>query len=173
MISVVLLRGINVGGHRPIVMTDLRVWLSNAGFTRVETYIHSGNALIEHAPTLDVTSVVHDVIHEASGFKVPVVSRSASEFILIATSNPFSTTEPSRLHVSFLAQTPDAETVLTSSRHNWQREEFRVVGREVFLHLPDGVGKSPMASKLALIKDATTRNWRTVLALESMLTAYS
>ena len=171
MISVVLLRGINVGGHRPIVMADFRAWLGNAGFTMVETYIHSGNALIEHATTLDVSSVVHVVIQQASGFNVPVVSRTASEFIHIATSNPYRSTEISQLHVSFLAQTPDAATMLTSSRHDWQREEFRVVGRDVFLHLPEGFGRSLIASKLALITNATTRNWKTVLALEAMLTA--
>ena len=103
MISVVLLRGINVGGHRPIVMTELRTWLGNAGFTRVETYIHSGNALIEHPPTLDVSSVVHDVVQQASGFNIPVVSRTSYEFIRMATSNPYGSTEISQLHVSFLA----------------------------------------------------------------------
>ena len=43
------------------------------------------------------------------------------------------------------------------------------MGRDVFLRLPEGFGRSLIASKLTLIKNATTRNWKTVLALEAML----
>ncbi len=40
-----LLRGINVGGKNLIKMADLRAALEAMGFTDVETYIQSGNAL--------------------------------------------------------------------------------------------------------------------------------
>jgi uncharacterized protein (DUF1697 family) len=40
-----LLRGINVGGHNIIKMTDLKVCFGDSGCTDVATYIQSGNVL--------------------------------------------------------------------------------------------------------------------------------
>lgn len=44
---VALLRGINVGGRRPVLMADLRQAVAEAGFGEVRTYIQSGNILFE------------------------------------------------------------------------------------------------------------------------------
>ena len=41
------LRGINVGGHRKILMKDLKLMLENLGLKKVETYIQSGNFVFE------------------------------------------------------------------------------------------------------------------------------
>ena len=42
-VFVVLLRGINVGGHRKVPMAELRELLANSGYANVQTYIQSGN----------------------------------------------------------------------------------------------------------------------------------
>ena len=47
-------------------------------------------------------------------------------------------------------------------------ERVAIVGRELFLYLPDGIGRSKLAVDLARPKrriDGTTRNWRTVMKL--------
>lgn len=44
---VILLRGINVGGKNKVPMADLRKCLDELGFSRVSTYIASGNVLLE------------------------------------------------------------------------------------------------------------------------------
>jgi uncharacterized protein (DUF1697 family) len=67
--------------------------------------------------------------------------------------------------VSFLADVPDAVATKTANASDWAPEEFTMVGREVYLHLPEGMGRSVMVPRLKLIKNATTRNWNTVLAL--------
>ena len=165
MISIALLRGINVGGNHKIPMADLRSWLRAAGVEVISTYIQSGNVVIEHAPKFEVASRVHDAIEEHSGFDVPVIVRTASELSAIVAANPFPGVEPTRLHVSFLADAPDAAAKEAAAAQEWTPEEFTVVGREVFLHLPEGMGRSVMVPRLKLIKSATTRNWNTVLAL--------
>ena len=43
------------------------------------------------------------------------------------------------------------------------------MGRDVFLHVPDGMGRSAMVPRLALVKGATVRNWNTVQRLVAML----
>lgn len=47
--SVILIRGINVGGKNPMSMTGLRDALADLGCTNVETYIASGNAIVDDA----------------------------------------------------------------------------------------------------------------------------
>ncbi len=42
-----LLRGINVSGHNMIKMTELKRMFEEMGFTRVQTYINSGNVIFE------------------------------------------------------------------------------------------------------------------------------
>jgi uncharacterized protein (DUF1697 family) len=41
-----LLRGINVSGHRMIKMEALKTALEAIGFTKVQTYIQSGNVFV-------------------------------------------------------------------------------------------------------------------------------
>ena len=44
---VAFIRGINVGGHNKLPMTDLRQVLKSNGFKNASTYIQSGNVLFE------------------------------------------------------------------------------------------------------------------------------
>jgi len=169
MRSVALLRGVNVGGNRTIAMADLRAWLLASGFDEVRTYIQSGNVVLEHAPTLDVAARVREVILAQRGLDVPVIVRDRAEWSAVVAANPYRGVEPTRLHVSFLAVAPDA-AARAAAREDWGAEEYTVVGREVYLHLPEGMGRSVMVPRLALIKEATTRNWNTVLALEDLAT---
>src|SRR5690349_19155006 len=48
--SVVLIRGINVGGKNPVKMADLRGLLEDLGCTNVETLLVTGNAVVDDAP---------------------------------------------------------------------------------------------------------------------------
>jgi len=48
--SVVLIRGINVGGKNPVKMSALRELLEELGCTNVETLLVSGNAVVDDAP---------------------------------------------------------------------------------------------------------------------------
>ena len=42
---IALLRGINVGGHKKILMADLRELFEKLNFKNVKTYIQSGNVV--------------------------------------------------------------------------------------------------------------------------------
>ena len=53
-------------------------------------------------------------------------------------------------------------------------ERFAVGRREVYLYLPNGIGRSKMAAALGrggAAADGTTRNWRTVTTLLEMARA--
>jgi uncharacterized protein (DUF1697 family) len=76
---IVLLRGINVGGHRKVPMVELRAGLTAAGFADVRTYIQSGNVVVVGGPDDDaaVGAMVESLLLDRFGLDdVPVVVRS-------------------------------------------------------------------------------------------------
>src|SRR5712691_11788436 len=88
---VALLRGINVGGRRPVPMDALRGVVESLGHGDVDTYIQSGNVVFD-SPSQDARALADEL--EAAllaefGFGVEVVVRSAAEMAAIANENPF------------------------------------------------------------------------------------
>lgn len=176
MRHVVLLRGINVGGHHRLPMADLREALAGAGCRDARTYIQSGNAVVDHDETDEAAlrAVLEAAIADAAGFAVPVVLRTADEWTAAIAANPYAGggAEPKALHVVFLADAPAAGVLDALDLDRFAPEELTAVGRELHLLLPGGLGRSKLAVALtdrALGTVTTTRNWNTVERLAAML----
>ena len=173
-----LIRGINVGGNNLIRMPELRASFERAGFTNVTTYIQSGNVVF-CAPPGSVKKLavgLEKAIEARFGFPVPVVVRSHEQLRNVVQANPFRSRGASEkmLHVIFLADEPDASAVSKLDPQRSPGDEFRVIGSEIFLYLPNGAGNSKLTnayfdSKLSTI--GTARNWTTVLKLLEMTAA--
>ncbi len=72
-----LLRGINVGGRNPVVMTELREAFEAEGFQAVSTYIQSGNVLFEDdAPRASLEGNLEKLLERRFGVPLVVVLRS-------------------------------------------------------------------------------------------------
>jgi uncharacterized protein (DUF1697 family) len=160
-----LLRGVNVGGRRKISMSDLKAWLEASGFRHVRHYIQSGNLVLEHVDGQDLAARIADVLRARAGFEVSVVTRTAAEFTRVVARNPFPRTPTTQLHVAFLADPPDGTEVRAVKEDAWAPEAFAVRGRDVYLRLPNGMGKAKMPPRLRFLSTATFRNWNTVVAL--------
>lgn len=174
---VALLRGINVGGHRKLPMADLRQHLAAAGSTGVRTYIQSGNAVFDHPvdDPAEVRSQIESAIAAGAGFAVDVVLRTGDELRATIAANPYpeATTEPTTLHVVFLSNAPpDGALAPLEGAH--APEELTLVGRDLYLHLPNGLGRATLPTaveRLRLPVTTTTRNWNTVTKLAAMVEA--
>ncbi|MDN3242786.1 DUF1697 domain-containing protein [Glycomyces tritici] len=166
----VLLRGVNVGGHRKVPMARLREALEAAGFDRVRTYIQSGNIVLDsHRDAGEVGEAVAAVILEAFGHTVPVMVRSAAEMDRIAASDPFAGRglDESKVTVAFLSAPAPALAVPAG-----RPEEAHVRGREVWVYYPEGLGASTLDRSgfwkpLGAVQ-STVRNLRTVRRLRDM-----
>jgi uncharacterized protein (DUF1697 family) len=81
-------------------------------------------------------------------------------------SNPFpdAESEPSRLHLFFLAAAPENPDLDLIEALRAETERFALTGDVAYLHAPDGIGRSKLAARMerALGIAATARNWRTV-----------
>lgn len=171
-----LLRGINVSGQKKIRMAELRKLYESLGFSRVESYLQSGNVVFagRQEDRSSIINVIAQEIQRAYGFSVSIILRDASDIQRIFTSNPFLATreeDPARLYVTFLAEDPPVAALDSLGSPEGVRDEFRVVDREVFLFCPGGYGRTRFSNDFFekhLKVVATTRNWRTVTALHDM-----
>lgn len=162
---VVLLRGVNVGGHNRVPMPDLRALCASVGATDVRTYVQSGNAVLTWAgPTAALERAVADALTQGLGLTVPVLARTAGELAAVVAGCPWPGLDPARLHVAFCAGEPD----LTGVDPDGYAPELLAVGdRALYLFHADGVQRSRLA-RLRVGTATTARNWRTVTALHEL-----
>jgi uncharacterized protein (DUF1697 family) len=171
---VALLRGINVGGRHALKMATLRALIEAAGGTTVETYIQSGNVVFGHAARAagPLQAKLAAAITKAAGFPVPVVLRTAAELAAVIATNPFAKAPGEHLYMMFCAARPGPTAFDKLDAKAFAPECWAIGAREVYLHLPNGLGNSKLAvslSRLAAMKEATARNWRTVQTLAGMI----
>jgi uncharacterized protein (DUF1697 family) len=168
---VALLRGINVGGRNTVPMAELRELLSSLGFDDVVTYIQSGNVVFRAGGSADHVAVeMERAIAGAFDAEPSVLIRTPKELQQLAERNPYLArgADISKLHVVFLDRAPakGAATKLDPDRS--PPDELTVQGREIFLHLPNGAGRTKLTLdylERVLGVRGTQRNWKTLLKL--------
>jgi uncharacterized protein (DUF1697 family) len=172
---VALLRAVNVGGNNKIAMPALRVTLESLGYSDVTTYIQSGNIVFDSTQRKSAALVpqIEAAISRDFGLAIDVVVRSARELTTAIESNPYvgRITNPLALHVVFLNEAPDRARVNTLDPTRFRPDEFTFGTRELYLHCPDGVGRSKLPSALLTKlapEPATMRNWNTVTKLAAL-----
>ena len=168
---IAMLRGINITGHKIIRMEALRTSFETLGFRRVQTYVQSGNVIFEARNDANLAGKIKKRILADFGFNVSVLVKTPREMAQVICDNPFpkqAGTDDSRLYVTFLSAPapPTAESALKGMAT--EPERFHVGRREIYLHCPNGYGKTKLSNtaiekKLGMV--ATTRNWRSVNAL--------
>ena len=172
---IALLRGINVGGRNRLRMADLRLIARDLGFGDPTTYLQSGNLVLYDVKfdTGEVSAALTDAIRRVVGLDIPIIARTASEWAAVIADNPFpgATSDGTKLHVVFLDQ-PATERIRCFDAEPYRPEEFAVTESEVYLLLPNGIGRSKLATALTRIDNAdqgTARNWNTVTALFELI----
>lgn len=175
VVMVALLRGVNVGGRGKLAMADLRATASALGHQQVRTYIQSGN-LVFASTEPDPQAVEEELsgaLGRIMGAAPAVVVRTYADLVAVVERNPFAARDVAHVHVAFATGTGDASLALTDLE-KYAPEEAVAVGRETFLYLPGGMGRSRLAADLGRRglggsgRDATVRNWRTVTKLVEM-----
>lgn len=172
-----LLRGINVSGKRSIRMADLRACYEGLGFSSVATYVQSGNVVFD-STTRGAAALARNLekqIKSSFGHDVTVIVRAAKDFSAIIEHNPFAKhakTDPTKVHVTFLTSRPNDASIGSIENVDARGDELVMGGTEVFLHCPNGYGRTKLNNAFferKLKMHATTRNWKTVEALNDMM----
>ena len=180
MERIILLRGINVGGHRKVPMAELRDALVAGGFDSARTYIQSGNVVVEGGPTDDGASeaLVARLIGDHFGVAdVGVIARSHDRLQRARTVSeqafPMADDEADdhgrRVHVVFLARPP--EPTRRASLHPDEFAPDRFIldihegAAELHVAYAEGAGRSRLTTERierSLGVRATGRNLNTI-----------
>ena len=169
-----ILRGINVGGKRKILMADLKKLYVDLGFSNVTTYIQSGNVIFEVNDVIDTIKIADKIeksISQTYGFDVLVIVITVSELQRSIKSNPFLVSqgdEIERLCLTFLKNEPSKEKLDSIIGLDFQPDKFKIIDKDVFIYYAGKSRDSKLTNtffELKLNVGATTRNWKTVSRL--------
>jgi len=173
---VALLRGVNLGGRSRVSMGALRQLVEDVGHDEVETYLQSGNVVFRAGGSTGAAALARELeerIERDLGVATAVLLRSAGDIAGVVRANPFTgrQDDPRKLHVTFLSGEPAADRAGGLATPVGQPDELALAGREVYLHCPNGYGRTKLNNaylERRLGVPATTRNWKTVTALHEM-----
>jgi uncharacterized protein (DUF1697 family) len=169
-----LFRGINVGGHNKLPMRALAQLCNELGLSNVRTYIQSGNVVFESKRIASQSLVerLASAVERSHGFAPNLIILRATELSKTIASNPFPAAEsdPKSLHLTFLSDVPTDADLGTLQRLARASERFSLDGKVFYLHAPEGIARSKLAAGIerALGVSGTSRNWRTVCAIQAM-----
>lgn len=165
---IAFLRGINVGGNTMVPMKDLAAICTHIGFGDVRTYLNSGNVIFTSSSTeKELQQALEQELSAMTGKGIGVVIRSSKDLEQMVDANPFPEAVPSQVGV-LIGTTPITEKVMA---------EFVIPGGEtivpgkweVYIHYPDGMGRSKLKVPLSL-RDGTMRNINTLTKLVDLAT---
>lgn len=115
------------------------------------------------------------LLRDRYGFEVGVLVRDHAYLQAVIDACPFPAAdlEPKQLHVIYLARTVTPADLSGLDPAAFHPEGFRPGDRAVYLHTPDGLGRSRLADPLTraipnAAGPATSRNWNTVVKLAEL-----
>jgi len=165
---VALLRAVNVGGTGKLPMAELRAMAEAAGFTRVRTYIASGNLLFDSAfDEGAVKAALEAALAAYAGKPVGVIVRTAQEMAAVLAANPFMNAPANRTVAIFLDAPPSAGFLAAVTGR--AAEEIAPGLRGIYAYYPDGQAASKL--KIPAARAGTARNLNTVATLADLSSA--
>lgn len=171
---VALLRGVNVGQNL-LKMERLRELCAQIGMKNARTCVQSGNVVFEADGSASKwAQALERKLGGETRLPVTVLVKTAAEMSSVLATNPFlkeKGIDATRLHVTFLQHAAAKSAVEALAKVKAGPDRFRWLGTEIYLHCPEGYGRSKLANmtiEKVLGVRATTRNWNTVTKLCGM-----
>ena len=169
---VAFLRGVNVGGKKPVRMKQLADVLTAAGFRNVRTYIASGNVIFEDSAkdTSRLAKRMERHLLNALGYEIKVLIRTIDE--LRAIRNPFKKSKPSAnemFFVTFLASPSMVKPRLPLRSKTENMEVIALTDGAAFIvarrKKTGWFGFPHTFAEKEFKVPTTTRNWTTVVKI--------
>jgi uncharacterized protein (DUF1697 family) len=171
-LHVAMLRGINVAGHRPLPMADLRRLCESLGLVGPRTYLQSGNVVFGARSSAGLGTRIAAAIGKKTGLDVAVLVLGAGAFARVLDANPLvgaPGVDEQYLHATFLGEEAGPDPGGDHPTAAGERVELR--GTVAYLYCPNGYGNTRLGNAYFERRfrcRATTRNWRTLRALGAM-----
>jgi len=175
---ITLLRAINVGRGRTVKMESLRQVFESLGFSKVTTFIASGNVIFE-TTTKNIKSLekkIEKKLKETLGYEVAAFIRTQAELAEVANYKPFPRSKieaDTEFTIIFLADAVDEKSKQKVRALRSDIDEFHVHGREIYWlrrQRPSGSTFSSVPLEKTLGRPFTIRGTSTV---KKMVLKYS
>ena len=177
---IALLRGINVGASGRIRMDALKQLMEQAVFTRVVTYIQSGNVLFDSdLPESAARETIERALKDGAGITTTAVLRTADELHALVRECPFAqeqiasaqaaNLDGESFYVCLLNEEPDEKAQTKLAALEQGSDSFVLSGRTIYLLLTQSVRTSQLAIRLnRIFPNMTSRNWNTMTKLDEL-----
>lgn len=164
-VYIALLRAVNVGGTGKLPMDELKSMCTRCGFRNVETYIASGNVVLESdGSEADVKKALEGRLARYAGKPVGVMVRTPREMAEVGRRNPFPGAAPNRTVAIFLDAAPPKDAL---AKVTGQKDEEVALGtREIYVRYGDDMGRSKL--RIPAAAAGTARNLNTIARLAEM-----
>ena len=134
---IAFLRAINVGGGRTVKMQSLRQVFESLGFSKVATFIASGNVVFETTmkETKTLERKIERALKEALGYEVRTFVRGEADLVKIATYQPFRQSQFDETwhgNVIFLVDNLNEKLKQDVNALGTNTDAFEVHGREIY-----------------------------------------
>lgn len=166
------LRGINVGGHKPVPMETLKKAFESLRFKNVQTLLASGNVMFaaQSIGTDALEQMIEKKLKKMFGHEIGVLVRTIEEVQGLSESQPFKgidVTPQTRLYVTFLSEKSKSNLKIPYASPDKSFRILHTSTREVCSVLTI----TPNGGTLDLMKvlekefgrSITTRNWNTIV----------
>jgi uncharacterized protein (DUF1697 family) len=172
---IAFLRAINVGRGRTVKMQSLRQVFESLGFSRVVTFIASGNVIFETAKrnTKVLERRIEKRLREVLGYEVPTFIRREAELAKIANYQPFRQSKLDAavsINIIFLADKLDQRSKQRVRELRTNTDAFQVHGREIYWLRRRRQSGSPFSTvplEKALSRPFTIRGANTIKKMAS------
>lgn len=165
---IALLRAVNLGGTNKLPMKELKAMCAAEGFTKIQTYIASGNLVFTaNQSEPKVKAALEKRLQAYAGKPVGAVVRTADEMSAVLKSNPFPKS-PANWTVAIFLDEPPPPNALDNIRGQ-KDEEIHLGTREVYVAYGAGMGRSKL--KIPAANAGTARNINTIKKLVELAAA--
>lgn len=171
---VIFLRAVNVSGKNLVKMADLKDALLKEGFTNVQTYIQSGNIILQSAnDAVGTREKLTTLFVQHFNLDITCFVLSEAELIAARDGNPFDSNLPgNRVFITFLSSRIDPSERTEINKLKFPAEEFLCTEKHIYYYLPHGAANAKLSNNFfekKLKVKATGRNVNTVNKMLNLL----
>ncbi len=166
---IVLLRGVMPYGRNKTPMAVLREVLTRAGYGRVETYIQSGNVVLDTDQTPEVLAIsVRRLIREEMGPDLAVIVRDAGLLRAALADNPWPDLPEERIFHTFFGGKVPPDRCRAMLDTDYAPERLHINGDHACSFIPGSAARALLTNAFLERRsglEATTRNVNTTRRL--------
>ena len=166
----VLIRGVTPTGKNKVPMAQLRELLEvSPDFSSVQTYIQSGNVILETDLSLRETEqIIHKIILDNFGGDLVIIAKNHEQLQRSFKNYPIKNIPTERQYYTFLKEVPTKDGIKKLAERDFGNDKYQIIGDMVYVAYATKASDSRLTNNVIEQKlgvSATTRNYNTMKKL--------